>query len=316
MADSSKTGHGLVRQPELMSIDIKRATSFLTRHARILDRRRFASTLGEAAATPETRRALLVALDGYRNADGGYGWGIEPDLRAPESQPAGALHALEAIADAGPETTDAALGLMDWLNKTTLDDGGLPFALPRANPVACAPFWAHADSHVSSLQITAAVAAQAHRAARFDTRIIEHPWLGRATTYCFDAIASLHEAPFAYVLSFALQFLDAAADTHPEAIDLLRHLGQFVPADGAIPVAGGAEGERLHLLDFAPAPDRPVRALLDQKAVIRDLDRLENGQLADGGWAVDFDSYSEAAALEWRGYATVSAISILLANGR
>lgn len=297
-----------------MSIDIERASSFLTRHGRVLDRRRFALRVGEA--TPETRRAVLGALEAYRNADGGYGWGIEPDLRAPESQPAGALHALEVIADAGPEITDSAPGLMDWLDRATLDDGGLPFALPVADPVACAPFWAHADSTESSLQITAAVAAQAHRAARFDARINEHPWLARATRYCFDAIAAIDEAPFAYVLSFALQFLDATADTHPEAIELLGRLGKFVPADGAIPVAGGTEGETLHLLDYSPTPGRPVRALLDEGAVVRDLERLENGQQADGGWAVDFDSYSEAAALEWRGYVTVAAVSILHANGR
>lgn len=298
-----------------MSIDIEHAASFLATHARLLDRRRFALAIGET--TPENRRAVLAALDGYRNADGGYGWGTEPDLRAPESQPAGALHALEAIADAGPETGDTTLGLMDWLDRTTLDDGGLPFALPIANPVACAPFWAQADSGESSLQITAAVAAQAHRAAGFDARINKHPWLGRATRHCFDAIAAIDEAPFAYVLLFALRFLDAAAgNTHPEAIELLRHLAQYVPADGALPVAGGAEGEGLHLLDYAPAPGRPIRALLDEAAVIRDLDRLESGQQADGGWAVDFDSYSAAAALEWRGYTTVSAVSILLANGR
>src|ERR1700761_3906065 len=82
-----------------MSIDIERATSFLAAHGRVLDRRRFAVITGRP--TPEDRAAVLAALDGYRNADGGYGWGIEPDLRAPESQPAGALHALEAIADSG-----------------------------------------------------------------------------------------------------------------------------------------------------------------------------------------------------------------------
>lgn len=297
-----------------MSFDIELAASFLARHGRVLDRRRFALITGEA--TPETCGAVLAALDGYRNTDGGYGWGIEPDLRAPESQPAGALHSLEAIADAGPETADTTPGLLDWLERATLEDGGLPFALPIANPVACAPFWAHPNPGESSLQITAAVTAQAHRAAHFDSRINEHPWLARATRYCFDAIASINEAPFAYVLSFALRFLDAACDTHPEAIDLLRDLGKFVPADGAVPVAGGAEGETLHLLDYAPAAGRPVRDLLDEQAVTRDLDRLEHGQQTDGGWAVDFDSYSEAATLEWRGYATVSAVSILLANGR
>ncbi len=302
-----------------MSIDIDQAASFLARSGRVLDRRRFAVVAAGTAASADTRRAVLAALDAYRNADGGYGWGLEPDCRAPESQPAGALHALEAIADAGPETTEAIPGLLDWLERATLADGALPFALPLANPVACAPFWAGADSTASSLQITAAVAAQAHRAARFDARIGEHPWLGRASRFCFDAIDSMtaaEEAPFAYVLSFALQFLDAAADAHPEARELLPRLARFVPGDGAIPVDGGSPGESLHLLDFAPTPGRPVRALLEPAAVISDLNRLERGQGEDGGWSVDFESYSEAAALEWRGYATVSAVAILLAHDR
>jgi hypothetical protein len=297
-----------------MSIDIARAASFLAAHGRVVDRRRFGLLTGEA--TSQNRAAVLAAVEGYRNGDGGYGWGLEPDLRAPESQPAGALHALEAIGDAGPETTPATVRLFDWLDSVTLPDGGLPFALPIANPVACAPFWVETDSGESSLQITAGVAAQAHRVARFDDQAKEHPWLARVTRYCFDAIAQMDEAPFAYVLSFALQFLDATADTHPEAQELLRRLGQFVPADGAVPVVGGAEGETLHLLDFTSKPGRPVRGLVDDTAVAHDLDRLEHGQQADGGWAVDFTSYSEAAALEWRGYATVSAVAILRANGR
>lgn len=297
-----------------MNIDIGRATSFLATHGRVLDRRRFALLAGDTTA--EGRTAVLAALGGYRNDDGGYGWGLEPDLRASESQPAGALHALEAIADAGPATTPATIGLLDWLHAATLPDGGLPFALPIDDPVACAPFWVEASSNESSLQITAAIAAQAHRVARFDDRTRDHPWLATATRYCLDAIAQVDEAPFAYVLSFALQFLDAAADTHPEARDLLHRLGRFVPSDGAVPVAGGAPGETLRLLDFAPEPDRPVRELVDDRAVAADLDRLENGQQPDGGWTVDFTSYSQAAALEWRGYATVSAVAVLRANGR
>lgn len=297
-----------------MSYDIGRAASFLAAHGRVLDRRRFALLTGGTTATD--RAAVLAAVDGYRNGDGGYGWGIEPDLRAPESQPAGALHALEAIGDAGAETTSATTQLFDWLDSVTLPDGGLPFALPIANPAACAPFWVESDPEESSLQITAGVAAQAHRLARDAQKAREHPWLARVTRYCFDAIDQMDEKPFAYVLSFALQFLDAAADSHPEAHELLQRLGKYVPADGAIPVEGGAAGETLHLLDFAPEPGRPVRSLVDEAAVVADLDRLENGQQSDGGWIVDFTSYSEAAALEWRGYATVSAVAILRANGR
>ena len=282
-------------------------------HARVLDRRRFEAVTTDS---PADREAIVGGLDAYRNPDGGYGWGLEPDLRAPESQPGGALHALEALADAGPATSPHAAALLDWLDSVTLPDGGLPFALPIRDPMACAPFWVHADPSESSLQITAAVAAQAHRAARWDDNVRDHPWLEAATRYCFDSIRRIDEAPFAYVLSFALHFLDIAADAHPEARDLLDHLGQFVPGNGALAVVGGAEGEALHLLDYAPEPGRPIRDLLDPQAVSDDLDRLESGQQADGGWAVDFTSYSVAASLEWRGYTTVGATSVLRMNGR
>jgi hypothetical protein len=296
-----------------MSINLSHASAFMASHARILDRRRF-----EAATTDSdtARQGVLRALDAYRNPDGGYGWGLEPDLRAPESQPGGAQHAFEAIADAGPVVSPHTAALLDWLDSVTLPDGGLPFALPVSDPVACAPFWVQADPKESSLQITAAVTMQAYRAARWDEAIRSHPWLATATRYCFDAIRRTEQAPFAYVLSFALQFLDIAADTHPEARELLHHLGQFIPANGGIPVVGGAEGETWHLLGYAPKPGRPIRDLLDPQAVSDDLDRLERGQQQDGGWEVDFPSYSAAAALEWRGYSTVSAVTVLRMNGR
>jgi hypothetical protein len=46
-----------------------------------------------------------------------------------------------------------------------------------------------------------------------------------------------------------------------------------------------------------------------------DLQRLAAAQQADGGWRVDFTSYSSAAALEWRGHATVGALLQLRADG-
>ncbi|MEW2546979.1 hypothetical protein AB0910_14555 [Streptomyces sp. NPDC047002] len=66
----------------------------------------------------------------------------------------------------------------------------------------------------------------------------------------------------------------------------------------------------------APGPGRPLRALLDPRAVSDDLDRLARAQLPDGGWPVDFAAHSEAAALEWRGRATLAAVEVLPDNGR
>lgn len=286
-------------------MDLSKASDFMAMHARPLDRRRFELLTGGG-----DRDALLAALNAYRNPDGGYGHGLEPDLRSRTSQPGPALHAFEVFAELGPVTAPEAAALCDWLASVTLPDGGLPFALPVPDPAGCAPFWTGADPHASSLQITAVVAAMAHRVAAHDKAVAEHPWLDRATRYCLDAIRG-KERWHAIELAFALWLADAAGDT--EAIALL---GKHIPENGLVHVEGGLEDEMMRPLDFAPYPGRPSRSLFAPEVVAAELRRLDEQQQDDGGWKVDFASYSPAAELEWRGYTTVKAVSILTAAGR
>jgi hypothetical protein len=293
----------------MRQLDLAAAAAFMITHARLLDRRRFAVLVGTAEPAD-----LFAPLTAYRNADGGYGWGLEPDLRVADSQPVGAMHALEVLAEAAPATTEDAVALCGWLQANSLPDGGLPFVLPVADPTGCAPHWAHGDATTSSLQMTTQVAANAHLLGRHQPAVAAHPWLVNATRYCVEAIAGLEQAPQAYELSFVLRFLDAVAADLPEAADLLRQVGRFIPADGSVAVQGGAEGETLHPLDLAPFAGGPARALFSDQVIATDLERLAARQQDDGGWPVDFDSASPAAALEWRGYATEQAVRILLSS--
>lgn len=293
-----------------MNVNLHAVAGFMATHARVLDRHRFHLLMGDGR-----REAALAALDAYRDADGGYGWGLEPDLRSPESQPGAALHAFEVFAEIAPHTSPRAVELCDWLETVTLPDGGLPFALPLTLADGTAPWWAGGDPATSSLQITAISAAAAHRVAACDPAVAAHPWLARATRYCLDAIQALEERPHAYVLSFAVRFLDAVHETQPRAADLLKRLAGFIPDDGQVRVEGGTEDERLRPLDFAPYPGRPVRELFGPEVIAADLDRLAGLQQDDGGWVVDHATISPAGALEWRGAATVRAIDILRANG-
>jgi hypothetical protein len=309
-AVSYKTRDGCGQQHGGMSIDLSSVAAFLATHARVLDRRRFELLAGADPA------AVLAALDGYRNPDGGYGWGLEPDLRSPESQPGAALHALETFAEAGPATSPRAAQLCDWLDRVTLPGGGLPFALPTDAPAGNAPWWRDPDSTTSSLQITTITTANAHRVAAHDPAVAEHPWLGRATRYCLDTIANLDGPPGAYVLAFCLRFLDAAHRTHPKAHDLIDRLSEYVPADGVIRVQGGTENEALHPLDLSPFPGTPSRSLLRPEVIAADLDRLMAAQQGDGGWTVDYAKVSPAGVLDWRGYITVHNIQVLDANNR
>ncbi|MGH2988378.1 MAG: hypothetical protein ACRDMA_00730, partial [Solirubrobacterales bacterium] len=98
-------------------VDLDAAFRFVAAHARVLDRRRLEVVLDDAA--PD---GALAALSAYRNPDGGYGWGLEPDLRATESQPAPPLHAFEVFEDIIPATTPRAAELCDWLESASLPD--------------------------------------------------------------------------------------------------------------------------------------------------------------------------------------------------
>jgi hypothetical protein len=295
-----------------MDMDLNAAVSFAATHARILDRRRLNLLLGEGS--PDD---VLAALDAYRNPDRGYGWALEPDLRSATSQPVAAMHALEVLAEVRDTKSQRPVELCDWLADHSLSDGGVPFALRYSDTVGSAPHWAQADATVSSLQMTTQLAAQAHRLARHRADLAGHPWLVTATSYCLDAIDRTVETPradelmHAYELMFVMRFLDAVADHVPRARPLVDRITRNVISDGPTPVTGGAEDEVLHLLDFTPYADAPSRASFTKDAIAADLDRLARQQQPDGGWTVDYTLYSAAAALEWRGYATVQAVAVL-----
>lgn len=289
-----------------MAVDVDAARAFVTTHARLLDRLRLERLIDATGSGP-----VLAALAAYRNEDGGYGWGIEPDLRSAGSQPVGAMHALEVLAEAGDEPDGS---LFQWLEQHTLPDGGLPFALPIADPAGCAQHWLDADPEASSLQMTAQVAANAHLLVRRLPEVGGHPWLGRATRYCLDAIARLDALPQAYELIFVLRFLDALDPDETDFEPLLARLRPHLDPDGSMAVAEGVVGERLRLLDFSPFPGTPSRRLFTAQVVAADVARLAGEQQADGGWPVGFATSSPAAALEWRGYATVQAVAVLLRN--
>jgi hypothetical protein len=278
-------------------IDVDSAARFVATHARLLDRRRFAHLTGKGSAA-----AVLRALGAYRNDDGGIGQ-LEPDIRTPASEPACVLNALAIMHEAGATDLSLAAGALDWLQGITVDDGGVPFMLPAAADWPHAPFFQPREAAGSSLLMTAGIAAAAHRLG------LEHPWLDRATEHCWERVGEARTGG-AYTLRSAVDFLDAVPDRERAESQLDALAGHF-PADGVLAVQGGAEGEVLRPLDFAPWPDHAARRFFSDAVIERELDRLAAGQQGDGGWTFSFTAWNPAVAWEWRGAVTVEAIRIL-----
>jgi hypothetical protein len=97
---------------------------------------------------------------------------------------------------------------------------------------------------------------------------------------------------------------------------MLDALAKTLGGRESIPVSGGIEGEAITALTAAPRPGHAGRRLFDAAAIERQLDELERGQQADGGWTFDWLAWDDAVAWAWRGKLTVDALHTLAANGR
>jgi hypothetical protein len=269
-------------------------------NARLLDRHRLAVLLHGAPVAP-----VLDALRAYRNPDGGFGHALEPDVRAPESEPAAALHALEVLAGIGalddPMVTDAAA----WVATIADPDGGVPFVLPAAAAHPHAPWMVPSEG---GSHLTFAIAGVLWEAGSSE------PWLRRATEWCWAKLERPDDLS-AYLVKFSLDFLDQVPD-QARASAAIKNLRSRIGADGSMPVPGGTENERLTPLTLSQRPGRRSRALFTDDQIEADLDLLQHAQQDDGGWTFDWLGWSPGQSVEWRGAVTLRALATLRAHGR
>ena len=284
----------------VLGVDVEAAERFMLDSARLLDRHRLAVlTLGAPVAP------VLQALGAYRNADGGFGHALEPDVRAPESEPTATLHALEVLAEIEALDDPMVAVAATWVATIANADGGVPFVLPTAGPHPHAP-WMEPSAEGSHL--TFAIAARLWEAGSNDA------WLRPGTEWCWDKLTQA-DGLGGYWVKFALDFLDAVPEEE-RAGAAIESLRSRLSADGSLPVEGGQENERLTPLTLSPRPGRRSRALFTREQIEADLDVLERGQQDDGGWTFDWLAWSPGQSVEWRGGMTLRALATLSAHER
>ncbi|MFD7653945.1 prenyltransferase/squalene oxidase repeat-containing protein [Actinosynnema sp. NPDC059797] len=289
---------------------IEAARTFLWHNARVLEQRRFAFLFDGGPAEP-----VVHAVLAHRNDDGGFGHALEPDGRGPTSQPLHTFTALSLLHEVG--ATDAGAGAivsgaLDFLASVANPDGGVPNCLATASEHPRAPWWQVSGD--GDLLMTALLASTLHRIGA------EHPWLDRATEFCWRGVDGLVKS-HPYEAAACAHFLDAAPD-RDRATAAAGRLGALVREQGLVDLGEGqapegyAAGETHKPHHYAPTPDHLARSWFTDEEVERDLDDLAAGQREDGGWTFPWPSWTPVTTYEWRPIVTIEALRTLRAYGR
>lgn len=282
--------------------DFSRAEAFVWRSARLLDRHRFAHLfLGSSA------EGVVSALRPYRCEDGGFGNALEPDLRAPVSQPLPTWMALDILDEAGSFGDPMVKDACDYLVTITTSDGGVPFVLPSAGPYPRAP-WMETDGEAAAALLpTAGLVAILHK------NHVEHPWLNKATEFCWTKIEAL-ERTSAYEMIFVFPFLQHVPD-RARAERAFQQVGNKIFEQDLVALDPLAPGEVHSPLDFAPRPDSIARPLFNDEMIQTHLEALASRQEPDGGWTFNWQDWNPASTQEWRAYVTIDALLTLRSYG-
>jgi hypothetical protein len=279
-----------------------RARDFVYRNARLLERRLFAALFEGAPAA-----GVVDALRGYQNDDGGFGNGLEPDKRAPQSQPLDVRFALEILELAGADDEQLVRRACDFLATVSAPSGAVPIVLPSIADYPRAGHWGDGVFE-ADLNPTAGIAAYLHAHG------IAHPWRDAATRYCFEELERAVPED-AHALREVLYFLEHAPE-RDRAEALVRAVAEALPRSRFYLADAADSSYGLTPLAFAPTPQSRWRSLFDNAQVDAHLDRVERDQQEDGGWPLTWEPPGDGARLEWRGYETVRNLLVLAAYGR
>ncbi|MEV7630665.1 hypothetical protein [Actinoplanes sp. NPDC089786] len=279
------------------------AERFLLGNGRLVERRLFGALFRGAPAS-----GVADAVRGYRNADGGFGHGMEPDTRCPASLPIYTEVAFQALAVAGVADAELLGPACDQLASVSDGDGAVALASPVIEDCPRAEHWS-AWTYERGLNPTAGLAGRLHWLG------FEHAWRDAATAYTWGKLEAGDFPDEAHLLAELMVFLEHVPDR--ERAD--RHAAAVVERLGGselFQLDAGAEGYGLTPLTIAPLASSRWRALFGAERIGAHLDRLLADQQADGGWPIAWTPPSEAARLEWRGMWTLDALRTLISYGR
>ncbi|MGC1185011.1 MAG: hypothetical protein WBA31_07665 [Candidatus Dormiibacterota bacterium] len=279
---------------------------FIYRQARVLERRLFASLYEGAPPS-----GVIDALRAYRNEDGGFGQGLEPDKLCPASLPIDvemALLAMVMVESSDREMLRQAGDFLAGVAQSAEAGGAVPMAMPVIEGYPRAEHWAE-WTYQPGLNPTAGLVGL------FRTLGAEHPWIAAGASYCWKQLEEAELPEGAHELSEILIFLDHNPERE-RADPIAQAVVARLPQAAQFRWDPESSDYGLTPLHLAPRPDSRWRPLFSDGHIQAHLDRLLQDQQADGGWPIAWEPPSQAASLAWRGIESLRALNSLTAYGR
>jgi hypothetical protein len=290
------------------------ACGFVEANGRQLDAALLRHRLDRASA-----EAVMVALIAFQNPDGGFGHGLEPDMRSPASTAIATSIGLRVLTKVGaPARHPTVVGAIEWLAGALDRQSGVwPIVCKEVDLAPHAPWWSWSQDLAASWN-----------GFHFNptAEILAHLYRYRAATpgevcacvesglRCKLAASELLEG--AYDLKCAIRL--AEADGLPA--DLAKPLEALVRRSIA---AHDPADDHASPFDAAASPSSPFAELVDGR-IEAALTALIASQAEDGGWIwnpdwnwsfVDKKAWADAHR-DWRGQLTRETLETLLAYGR
>ena len=201
-----------------------KARDFILTNARMIERRLFHYYFQNGSA-----EGVYHAIYAYRNPDGGFGHGMEPDTASPESQPLFSIMALETLDEVGFLTKEMILSdFMPYFERITTEKGGIPWMM---RPTSDYP----REDHFNSVKEWAALSTTAPLLGLLEKYHIEISWMKKAEEFIwsdFERIQDKHVFCYLCVPRW-LTFLQYTK-SREKAENHLKKLRKWILEDGIL----------------------------------------------------------------------------------
>lgn len=297
----------------------EKAKNYLYTNGRPLDQRRY-----EYHFEGGSHAAVVEALAAFQNKDGGFGHGLEPDLRTSASSVIATSTAFGILREIGASARKPAvqLGVQYFLDTYNEEKRVWPIVPPEVENAPHAWWWSYEDSEESfgGFLVNPRAAVAGH--LQHYSSLVRPDFLAKVKTDVLEHLNTLSGTLSVYDFECYLGL--AEADGLPEAEEkrIVNKLTELLPESLQTDPAKWLSEGGITPLIAVPRPDSVLSGVVDAELVQANLDVEIEAQLKDGSWPLGWDwspidqAAWNAAERDWKGFIIVNKLRTFRAYGR